>query len=41
MGISICNTNQDINKKNLLDKKKKDQLKKDLNHFKKKLNSKT
>ena len=36
MGISACSTSQKGNKKNLLDKKKEEQLNKDLNYFKKK-----
>ncbi|MEC7381357.1 MAG: hypothetical protein VX575_03465 [Pseudomonadota bacterium] len=36
MGISVCNTSQESNNKNLLDKKKEEQLKKDLNHFERK-----
>jgi len=35
MGISVCNSSQDTDKKNLLDKKSEEQLKKDLRHFKK------
>ncbi len=44
MGISVCNSGQNVDKKNLLDKKKEKQLKKDLKYFnknKKKLNSTT
>ncbi len=44
MGISVCNSSQNVDKKNLLDKKKEKQLKKDLQYFnknKKKLNSTT
>ncbi len=36
MGISVCNASQESNNKNLLDKKKEEQLKKDLNHFERK-----
>ena len=36
MGISVCNRSQGSNNKNLLDKKKEEQLKKDLNHFERK-----
>ena len=36
MGISACNTSKGCNNKNLLDKRKEEQLKKDLNHFEKK-----
>ena len=36
MGISACNTSKGGNNKNLLDKRKEEQLKKDLNHFEKK-----
>ena len=44
MGISVCNSGQNVDKKNILDKKSEEQLKKDLQHFKKnkkKLISKT
>tara|TARA_B100000029_G_scaffold293696_1_gene287165 strand:+ start:537 stop:662 length:126 start_codon:yes stop_codon:yes gene_type:complete len=36
MGISVCNTSKESKNKNLLDKKKEEQLKKDLNHFERK-----
>ena len=35
MGISVCNSSQNVDKKSLLDKKREEQLKKDLQHFKK------
>jgi len=35
MGISVCNSSQNIDKKNPLNKKREEQLKKDLQHFKK------
>ena len=36
MGISACNTSKEGNNKNLLDKRREEQLTKDLNHFEKK-----
>tara|TARA_B100001996_G_scaffold83969_1_gene61927 strand:- start:3 stop:137 length:135 start_codon:yes stop_codon:yes gene_type:complete len=35
MGISVCNSSQNVDKKNSLNKKREEQLKKDLQHFKK------